>query len=237
MFVTLNPLISVTCVSGICSGFASLRRCVDAQGYATAGVYPSNRASWCMPWVLSPPSNSWIITIKWLYIALNKTPNIACYWVGAVPNACLQCRTLPCGRFSRFVAQKLYTFHTLIPIFESKQLGALCFGRASLHHASVDVATAPGSITFKSSYSLPLCLGLRKLSKGLRNILITRISQCQCTFSYPEYSTSQCPTVLRSTAWHCTRRSTCWATCGNKGLGLRALDQSMSVRMKATRRT
>ena len=30
-------------------------------------------------------SNSWIIIIIWLYIALDRTPNIDCYWVGAVP--------------------------------------------------------------------------------------------------------------------------------------------------------
>ena len=36
-------------------------------------------------WVLPPLSNSWIIRIVWLYIALNKTPHINCYWVGAVP--------------------------------------------------------------------------------------------------------------------------------------------------------
>ena len=30
-------------------------------------------------------SNSWIISIIWLYIALKRTPNIDCYWVGAVP--------------------------------------------------------------------------------------------------------------------------------------------------------
>ena len=34
----------------------------------------------------APLSNSWIIIIVWLYIALNRTPNIDCYWVGAVPN-------------------------------------------------------------------------------------------------------------------------------------------------------
>ena len=33
-----------------------------------------------------PPSNSWTINISWLYIALNRTPNTDCYWVGAVPN-------------------------------------------------------------------------------------------------------------------------------------------------------
>ena len=37
------------------------------------------------PWVLPPLSNSWIMIIIWLYIALNRTPNIDCYW-GAVPN-------------------------------------------------------------------------------------------------------------------------------------------------------
>ena len=36
-------------------------------------------------WVLPPLSNSWIIIILWLYIALNRTLNIDCYWVGAVP--------------------------------------------------------------------------------------------------------------------------------------------------------
>ena len=38
------------------------------------------------PWVLPPLSNSWIIFLIWLYIALNRTPIIDCCWVGAVPN-------------------------------------------------------------------------------------------------------------------------------------------------------
>ena len=38
-----------------------------------------------LPWVLPPVSNSWKIVIIGLYIALNRTPNIDCYWVGAVP--------------------------------------------------------------------------------------------------------------------------------------------------------
>ena len=33
----------------------------------------------------APPSNSWTIIIIWFYIALNRTPNIDCYWGGAVP--------------------------------------------------------------------------------------------------------------------------------------------------------
>ena len=37
--------------------------------------------------VLPPLSNSWIIVIIGLYIALNRTPNIDFYWVGAVPKA------------------------------------------------------------------------------------------------------------------------------------------------------
>ena len=35
--------------------------------------------------VRPPLSNSWIVTLIWLYIALNRTPNIDCDWVGAVP--------------------------------------------------------------------------------------------------------------------------------------------------------
>ena len=35
--------------------------------------------------MLVPPlSNSWIINMIWLYIDLNMTPSIDCYWVGAV---------------------------------------------------------------------------------------------------------------------------------------------------------
>ena len=43
-------------------------------------------------WVLPPLSSSGIISTIWLYIALNRTPNIDCYWVGAVPKllVCLQ---------------------------------------------------------------------------------------------------------------------------------------------------
>ena len=36
--------------------------------------------------VLPPLSNSWILSIIWLYIALKRTPYIDGYWVGAVPN-------------------------------------------------------------------------------------------------------------------------------------------------------
>ena len=37
---------------------------------------------WGLHWVLLPLSNSGIIIIIWLYIALNRTPNTDCYWVG-----------------------------------------------------------------------------------------------------------------------------------------------------------
>ena len=32
-----------------------------------------------------PPAHSWIISIVGLYIALNMTPSINCYWEAAVP--------------------------------------------------------------------------------------------------------------------------------------------------------
>ena len=59
------------------------------QGATVACLYASlspgvHRLSYI--WVLPPLSNSWIIFIIWLYIALNnRTPNIDCYWVEAVP--------------------------------------------------------------------------------------------------------------------------------------------------------
>ena len=34
--------------------------------------------------VLPPLSNSWIIIVIWLYIALDRTPNIDCYWGGSI---------------------------------------------------------------------------------------------------------------------------------------------------------
>ena len=40
---------------------------------------------WGLSWLLPTLSNSWIISIKWSYIALSRTPDIDCYWVGAVP--------------------------------------------------------------------------------------------------------------------------------------------------------
>ena len=36
-------------------------------------------------WVLPPLTNSWIILLTWINTALNRTPNMDCYWVGAVP--------------------------------------------------------------------------------------------------------------------------------------------------------
>ena len=33
----------------------------------------------------APLSNSWRTIIIWLYIALNRTPNIDCYWGGQYP--------------------------------------------------------------------------------------------------------------------------------------------------------
>ena len=44
------------------------------------------------PWVAfqyCPPP--WIIFTIWFYIALNRTPNIDCYWVGAVPKVACWC--------------------------------------------------------------------------------------------------------------------------------------------------
>ena len=35
----------------------------------------------------APLSNSWMIILIWLYIALNRTPNVDCCWVEAVPKS------------------------------------------------------------------------------------------------------------------------------------------------------
>ena len=57
--------------------------------YLTIGCLdPLGDGAGCMSntfWVLPRLRHSWIIVIIWLYIALNRTPNIDCYWEGAVP--------------------------------------------------------------------------------------------------------------------------------------------------------
>ena len=50
-------------------------------GLLQAGL--SISCSWSIGWVLPPRSNSWIINVIWLYIALNRTPTIDCYWGGS----------------------------------------------------------------------------------------------------------------------------------------------------------
>ena len=42
----------------------------------------SNLLIWVLP---PPPSNSWIMSIIWLYIALNRTPSIDCGGAGQYP--------------------------------------------------------------------------------------------------------------------------------------------------------
>ena len=58
--------------------FACLYLCTEGVSvlWTTSGCW-----SLSLTWVLPPLSNSWIIVIIRLYIALNRTPNIDCYWV------------------------------------------------------------------------------------------------------------------------------------------------------------
>ena len=51
-----------------------------AQGLGFREMEPTSpTANAGIPWVLPPLTNSWIILIVGLYIALNMTPNIDCY--------------------------------------------------------------------------------------------------------------------------------------------------------------
>ena len=59
--------------------------CRPRAASLTPTAYPFIPHKKGLGWVLPPLSNSWMIFIVWLYIALNRTPNIDCYWVGAVP--------------------------------------------------------------------------------------------------------------------------------------------------------
>ena len=58
-------------------------------------------------WILPPLSNSWIIITVWLYIALNRTPNIDCYWVGAVPKVMIFCPVIKhcLGKYVSFLTR------------------------------------------------------------------------------------------------------------------------------------
>ena len=50
-----------------------------AQEFLTAGSGGLPLCNVPRGWVLPPLRNSWIILMIWLYIALNRTPNIDCY--------------------------------------------------------------------------------------------------------------------------------------------------------------
>ena len=55
----------------------------DMRAQTLNSVWVSSES---MAWVLPPLTNSLIIIILGLYIALNMTPSIDCYWEGAVHN-------------------------------------------------------------------------------------------------------------------------------------------------------
>ena len=61
---------------------AQARRAINVVVLSTQDA---PRIEECFMLGTAPLSNSWIISIIWLYIALNRTPNIDCYWGGAVP--------------------------------------------------------------------------------------------------------------------------------------------------------
>ena len=85
-----------------------------------AGLSPIN-------WVLPPLSNSWIMNIMWVYIALSRTPTINCYWgLLASKKMCSEetfSRVLKMGRYTPpgFLVvpflRGLYTCQTLSPSY------------------------------------------------------------------------------------------------------------------------
>ena len=44
---------------------------------------PGLLVRYVLGWILPPLRNSWTINIIWLYLALNRTPNMDCYWGGS----------------------------------------------------------------------------------------------------------------------------------------------------------
>ena len=51
------------------------RGCINHGSTLVCPIFPCQQFGCCPP--LPPLRNSWTITIIWLYIALNRTPNIA----------------------------------------------------------------------------------------------------------------------------------------------------------------
>ena len=80
-----NNSFSILPVSGqmIPEGRRVPYRQVVSKGLETSSRWIQELKPNPKPWVLPLLSNSWIINIVWVYIALNKTPSID--WVGAVP--------------------------------------------------------------------------------------------------------------------------------------------------------
>ena len=95
------------------------------------------------PWVLPPLSNSWIISIIWLYIALNRTLNRDCYWGGSTQSKPL-IATLNYGhafrlRNMRFLLCRIFLHFSLLVEF--------CF------MVTIDYSFLPTRVSFKK-----LCL-------------------------------------------------------------------------------
>ena len=68
-------------------GFTSILVSVDGVGLSGTELDLKSQGRYNpKPWVLPCLINSWIIIMIGLYIALNMTPNVDCYWEGAVPN-------------------------------------------------------------------------------------------------------------------------------------------------------
>ena len=78
------------------------------------------------PWILLPLSNSWIIFIVWLHIAIHRSPNINCCWVGAVPNLDLK------------PSSKLY-----MDGWECLSRDGLCFGHQEISSADRPLSSDP----------------------------------------------------------------------------------------------
>ena len=56
---------------------------IQASKYFKASLLIKRTSNFGQTLGTAPFSNSWILIIIGLYIALNRTPNIDCYWVGA----------------------------------------------------------------------------------------------------------------------------------------------------------
>ena len=83
-FCTLSHPLCFACALGFWGSEMYQDQIMKHTSHNSVSLVSTPVPAWRKPlaWVLPLLTNNWIISTIWLYIALNRTPNIDCYWGG-----------------------------------------------------------------------------------------------------------------------------------------------------------